>query len=348
MAVAAVVAAVAAVVAVDGDSEQQKGEPIMKSKIFSRNRFLVSLVAGSLAFSCFLLVGDIPRAKAQTGSHGTGFATAQEAADALIAAAEKYDEKTLEAILGPNSYDIVHTGEPVRDKEMAAEFATQAHAKQSLTADGKNQGHMTLNVGDDNWPFPVPIVKLGDKWYFDTKSGRQEILLRRIGRNELDAIEICRGYVEAQYEYSMEKHGEPSVNQFAQRIISTPGKQDGLAWQKADGTWDGPIGENVAKAIARGYTSRSEPYRGYFFQVLKGQGPAAPLGQMDFVVHGVMIGGFALIAVPAQYRNTGVKTFMVSHDGVVYEKDLGPNTLEIARRIEFFNPDKTWTPVLEQ
>jgi Protein of unknown function (DUF2950) len=268
--------------------------------------------------------------------------------DALVAAAEKYDEKTLESILGPNSYDIIHTGEPVRDKEMAVEFASQARSKQSLSKDAKHPNQLILNVGSDEWPFPVPLVKLGAKWYFDTNAGREQILLRRIGRNELDAIEICRGYVEAQYEYAMMKREQSTVSQYAQRIISTSGTKDGLAWQNSDGTWDGPIGENVAKAIARGYTSRSESYRGYFFRVLKGQGPAAPLGQLDFVVKGVMIGGFALIAVPAQYRNTGVKTFMVSHDGVVYEKDLGPNTLEIAKRIELFNPDKTWTPVLEQ
>jgi hypothetical protein len=280
-------------------------------------------------------------------SRGTGFATAEEAANALIAAAEKFDQKSLETILGPNSYDIVHTGEPARDREMAVEFAAQAKAKQSLTKDPRGADRMILNVGDDAWPFPVPLVKFGGKWYFDAKEGRQQILLRRIGRNELDAIEICRGYVEAQHEYAVMKR-EGTINQYAQRIISTPGKQDGLAWQNSDGTWDGPIGENVAKAIARGYTSGSEPYRGYFFQVLKGQGPAAPLGQLDYVVNGVMIGGFALIAAPAQYRVTGVKTFMASHDGVVYEKDLGPNTLEIAKRIDRFNPDGSWTPVLEQ
>jgi hypothetical protein len=316
----------------------------MKSRIFSVERSIVTLVVWAVTLSCLPLFGDIANAQ-QT--KGTGFATPQEAVDALVAAAENYDEKALATILGPNSYDIIHTGEPARDKEMSIEFATQTRAKQSLTSDSRKAGAMILNVGNDEWPFPIPIVKLGGKWYFDTAAGREEILVRRIGRNELDAIEICHGYVEAQNEYAMLKR-EGGVNQYAQRIISTPGKQDGLAWQNSDGSWDGPIGENVAKAIARGYTSRTEPYRGYFFQVLKGQGPAAPLGQMDFVVKGVMIGGFALIAAPAQYRNTGVKTFMVSHDGVVYEKDLGPNTLEIVRRIEFFNPDKTWTPVLEK
>ena len=309
------------------------------------NRLILFVVTVTISLS---FVGLTPSRAQTSAARGTGFATAQEAVDALITAAEKYDEKTLEAILGPNSNDIVHTGEPARDKELAAEFASQARSKQSLTKDPKQPTHMILNVGADDWPFPIPIVHVGDKWYFDTNGGRGEILLRRIGRNELDAIEICRGFVEAQYEYAMEKHGESGVAQYAQRIISTTGKQDGLAWQNADGTWDGPVGENVAKAIARGYTSRTESYRGYFFQVLKGQGPAAPLGQMDYVVKGVMIGGFALIAVPAQYRNTGVKTFMVSQDGVVYEKDLGPNTLEIARRIELFNPDMSWTPVLEK
>jgi len=191
---------------------------------------------------------------------------------------------------------------------------------------------------------PVPIVKVGKSWYFDTKAGRQELLLRRVGRNELDAIEICRGYVEAQNEYAVSKKVD-GVNQYAQRIISTPGQQDGLAWQNADGSWDGPVGEKIASAIARGYTNRSEPYHGYFFKVLKGQGPAAPLGELDYVIKGKMIGGFALLASPAQYRNTGVKSFMVSQDGVVWEKDLGPKTLELFQTIDRFNPDRTWTAV---
>jgi len=310
----------------------------------------VLLITGALALSVVLWPGANTRTMAQTGnsSHGTGFATAQEAVNALIDAAGKADSKALEAILGPNSFDIINTGEPARDKEMATQFATEAREKQSLVSDPKHPGHMTLTVGDDDWPFPVPIVKLAGKWYFDTSAGRHEVLVRRIGRNELDAIEICRGYVEAQYEYAMQKHGESGVNQYAQRIISTPGTKDGLAWQNSDGAWEGPIGDNIAKAIARGYTSRSEPYHGYFFQVLKGQGPAAPLGELDYVVKGVMIGGFAMIAAPAQYRVTGVKTFLVSQDGVVYEKDLGPNTLEIAKRIDRFNPDPSWTPVADQ
>ncbi len=200
-------------------------------------------------------------------------------------------------------------------------------------------------MGNEEWPFPVPIVKRSGKWYFDSKAGRQELLYRRIGANELDAIQICRGYVEAQQEYAFQKREGYAVNQYAQRIISTPGKQDGLAWQNADGTWEGPIGEKIALAIEQGYTSRAEPYHGYFFKILKGQGPAAPLGEMNYVVEGVMIGGFALVAAPAEYRVTGVKTFMISNDGVVYQKDFGSTTLDEFKRMELFNPDKSWTPV---
>jgi hypothetical protein len=198
-----------------------------------------------------------------------------------------------------------------------------------------------LTVGNDGWPLPIPIVNRNGKWYFDSKAGRQQILFRRIGENELSVIQICRGFVEAQQDYAATKHDGSKVSQYAQRIISTPGKQDGLAWQNADGTWGGPVGEVAAKALQEGYTA-SQPYHGYYFKVLKGQGPAAPLGNLDFVVGGVMIGGFALVATPAQYRVTGVKTFLVSHEGIVYEKDLGPSGLEIFKTMERYNPDKTW------
>src|ERR1043165_236681 len=279
---------------------------------------------------------------------GRTFATAEEAANALIEAAAKFDEMSLAEILGPDSYDIIHTGEPARDREIAQQFAAQAQIKNNISFQPKNPRRAILEVGEDDWPFAVPIVKVGSTWSFDSKAGRQELLYRRIGGNELDAIAICRGYVDAQHEYALQKRGTSGQNQYAQRIISTPGTQDGLAWRNSDGTWDGPIGEKVAAAIARGYSSRSEPYHGYFFKVLKGQGPLAPLGEMDFVVKGVMIGGFALIAIPAQYRVTGVQTFLVSHDGVVFQKDFGPKTLELAGAIDRFNPDKTWTPASDQ
>jgi hypothetical protein len=278
----------------------------------------------------------------------TAFASAQAAADALISAAESFDRPALKAILGPDGDYLVAPGEPAQDRETALAFAAKAREKNAVVVDPKNPDRATLTVGDQDWPLPIPIVRKGGQWRFDTKAGRQEILHRTIGRNELDVIQICRGYVEAQHEYALVKHEGSSVNQYAQHVIASPGKQDGLAWQNPDGSWGGPIGENVAKAIAQGYTDKALPYHGYLFKTLTGQGPAAPLGEVDFVVKGAMIGGFALVAAPAEYLVTGVKTFIVSHDGIVYEKDLGPQTLSIAKAMVRFNPDKTWTPVIDQ
>jgi hypothetical protein len=275
------------------------------------------------------------------------FDTPQQAADALIEAAENFDVAALTSIFGPDGNDIVFSGEFSQDRKHAADFAAQARQKKSVSVDPKIGTRAFLLVGNEDWPFPIPLVKRGGKWLFDGKAGRQELLYRRIGGNELDAIDICRGYVEAQDEYALQQRAINDVNQYAQRIVSSPGKQDGLAWQNSDGAWAGPVGQNIARAIEQGYTSSSDPYHGYFFKILKGQGPAAPLGEMDFVVKGVMIGGFALVAAPAVYNVTGVRTFIVSHDGVVYEKDLGPNTLNEFKKMERFNPDKSWTPVPE-
>jgi DUF2950 family protein len=326
----------------------------MNSSSMKLNRsVLLWLACGLAAISLMsLAVPAAPqtssKAAATSPAKPKAFDTPEKAAEALVAAAEKFDLAELEAIFGSAGHDLIDTGEPVRDKQAATAFAAQARAKMAVALDPNNKNRAILSIGNDDWPSPVPIVKSGGKWSFDTKSGRQEILYRRIGQNELDAIQICHGYVEAQHEYALQKREGYDVNQYAQRIISTPGKQDGLAWKNPDGSWGGPIGEKIANAIDQGYTNRTEPYHGYYFRVLKGQGPAAPLGELDYVVKGVMIGGFALIAAPAQYRVTGVKTFMVSQDGVVYQKDLGPNTQEMAKKIERFNPDKTWQPVEEE
>jgi DUF2950 family protein len=273
------------------------------------------------------------------------FATAQLAADALVVAAERFDLAALEEILGPDGRDLVSTGDAVLDRNQAAEFAKVAKEKLALVPDPKNPKVVTLTLGPEDWPLPIPIVEKAGAWRFDTAAGRLEVLLRRIGRNELDAIEVCRGYVEAQEEYASELRGGSKTLQYAQRVIGTADKQDGLAWPDADGTWRGPIGDKIARAIDEGYSSKAEPYHGYYFKILKGQGPHAPLGQLDFVVKGLMIGGFALVAAPAEYEVTGVKTFIVSHDGVVFEKDLGKRTLETFQRMERFDPDSTWSPV---
>lgn len=275
------------------------------------------------------------------------FAKPQEAAEALILAAEKFDTAALEQIFGSDGKDIVLTGETPRDRELAAAFAAQAQQKKSVVVDPQNKDRAILSVGNEDWPFAPPLVRKAGMWSFDAAAGREELLYRRIGSNELDAIEICRGYVEAQHEYALEKHDGSMVNQYAQRLVSTPGKRDGLAWQNPDGEWDGPVGEKIARVIEKGYSGKPEPYHGYVFKILKGQGPDAPLGEMDFMVKNVMIGGFALVAAPAEYGVTGVKTFIVSHDGVVYEKDLGTETLAAFKSMERYNPDKTWTPVEE-
>ena len=271
------------------------------------------------------------------------FDSPEDAAEALIHAADTFDVAALQAILGPHGEDLVSTKDPVRDKNAAEGFAADAKAEHSIQVDAGNANHAVLLVGPQQWPLPIPLVKQNGKWLFDTKAGREEMLLRRIGANELDAIQICRGYVDAQEEYASEKHDGSEVNQYAQRIISTPGKRDGLVWRNSDGTLGGPISEAIANALAEGYTDRSQPYHGYYFKILKSQGPAAPLGQMNFVVEGAMIGGFALAAAPAEYRVTGVRTFIVGYDGIVYQKDLGPTTLQTFKSMDRFNPDKTWT-----
>jgi hypothetical protein len=264
--------------------------------------------------------------------------------EALIGAADTFDLEAIEQIFGPQGKDILVTAEPPRDRDIARTFADLAHEKKSVSVDPRNKNHAVIVVGPEDWPFAVPLVRRNGTWSFDTPAGIQELTYRRVGGNELNAIELCRGFVEAQEEYALQKRDGSNVNQYAQRIISTPGKQDGLAWKTADGKWDGPIGENVATAIDKGYAS-GQPYHGYYFKILKGQGPAAPLGQMDYVVNGAAIGGFALVAAPAEYAVTGVKTFMVGNDGVVYERDFGDKTLDEFKKMERFNPDATWTPV---
>jgi hypothetical protein len=317
----------------------------------------VKFVLAAVAIACVFLSARVLFAAGQsaakaasvsTGESAKMFTSPQQAVDELVDAAEKFDVRALEEIFGPDGDDIVFSGEYPQDRQRASDFAAEARKKKSVSIDPKKGRRGFLLVGDEDWPFPVPLVKLGDKWYFDAKAGRQELFQRRIGADELDAIDICRGYVEAQHEYAFQPREGFDVNQYAQRIISNPGKQDGLAWQNSDGSWAGPIGEKIAHAIEQGYSPEAAPYHGYFFKILKGQGPEAPLGQMDYVVKGVMIGGFALVAAPAEYGETGLKTFIVSEDGVVYEKDFGPGTLNEFKKMERFNPDRSWNPVLEE
>src|SRR6201993_2473060 len=324
----------------------------MKSKLNIMTSSKISLVASAIVISCLLSLGLHAAPPAKTDAAATSqpkqkeFDSPKQAADALIQVAPNFDVAAAKGIPGPDSEDIVSSEDPVMDKNRALAFAAKAKEKNSIELDKKNPNRAILLVGNDDFPLPIPIVKQKGKWFFDTKVGRQEILNRRVGANELNAIEICRGFDEAQHEYAQEKHDGAKVNQYAQRILSMPGKHDGLAWKNPDGTWGGPVGEDVAKALEEGYSfqpgGNPKPYHGYYFKVLKGQGPAAPGGEIDFMVGGAMIGGFALAAAPAEYRVTGVMTFIVGPDGVVYEKDLGPDTLKTFQSMDKYNPDKTW------
>jgi hypothetical protein len=321
----------------------------MKSKLKIMTSSKISLVASAILISCLLglAVQAAPPAKPDAAAASQPkqqeFDTPKQAVDSLLTAAATFDVPALKQILGPDSEDLVSSEDPVADKTRALAFAAKAKEKNSVETDKKDPNRAILSVGNDDFPVPIPIVKRKGKWSFDTKVGREEILNRRVGANELNAIAICRGFVEAQHEYAEEKHDGSKVNQYAQNILSTPGKHDGLAWQNPDGTWEGAVGEEVAKALQEGYKAeRGTPYHGYYFKVLKGQGPAAPGGEIDFMVGGAMIGGFGLVVAPAEYRVTGVTTFMVGPDGVVYQKDLGPDTLKIFRSMDKYNPDKTW------
>ena len=304
----------------------------------------LSLRFGVAAVLCGLLAGCGERTPAAPPMPERTFATAEEAATALVAAAERFDVPELKAILGPEGEPLVASADTVADRNHAAAFAAEARVQQQLEFDSTRTSAI-MSVGAEDWPMPIPIVSRDGRWYFDAAAGKEEILRRRIGQNELDAIAVSLGYVEAQREYALVRHDGSLLNQYAQRVISTPGKQDGLAWQTADGTWEGPVGEDIARFITEGYSDKSQPFHGYYFKILKGQGPDAPLGEMNFLVEGAMIGGFALAAAPAEYGVTGIQTFIVSWEGTVYQKDLGDATLESFRTMELYNPDSTWTAV---
>lgn len=307
----------------------------------NRIRSLLVLVSGASLAALSLGAAEAP-VKQKT------FATPQKAADALIAAAKANDVPALLAMFGPEGKEIVSTGDPVEDKNNRREFAEKAAQKTQISYDLGDPSRAILVVGNDDWPLPVPIVRKDGKWRFDSADGKEEILARRIGANELDAIALLRGYVEAQMEYASEDHDGNGIHEYAQKWISSPGKHDGLSWKNADGTTGGPIGEEIAELLAAGYTDKAAPVNGYYFRTLTAQGPSARLGARDYIVQGMMIGGFAAVAWPANYGVTGIQTFQVNNDGDVYEKDLGPDTATLAPAIKAYGPDKTWTITLDE
>ena len=267
------------------------------------------------------------------------FKSPEDATAALAAAVKSGDAEAMVKMLGSDAAEIVDSGDSVADADLRQRFLAAFDTKHSLNIDGDRKAALIL--GPDDFPFPIPLVRNGSGWKFDTAAGRREILYRRIGRNELDAIQTSLAYVDAQNDYA-DKNPAGGRGVYAQRFFSSPGKKDGLYWP-SEGD-ESPLGELVADATAEGYKLGGEPqpYHGYYYRILTRQGPNAPGGALDYVVNGKMIGGFGLVAYPAEYGNSGVTTFVVNHAGTVYQKDLGGNTAAIAKSMTAFNPDQTW------
>jgi hypothetical protein len=299
-------------------------------------RLTIPLVLGLLSMGALgVAMGAAARQKS--------FPTPEEGVQALLEAAQSHDQTTLLAILGPEAKPLVSTGDPVADRESSERFVKSYEEAHTLVPSGDTK--VVLQSGKDEWPFPIPLIKDSAGWRFDTQAGKEELLNRRIGRNELDVIQVCLAYVDAQREYYMRNPLNAPLLQYASKFMSTKGQRDGLYWETSADEPPSPLGPLVARARREGYkraAGKPVPYHGFYYKMLTSQGPDAPGGAYDYVVRGKMIGGFALVAYPAQYGSSGIMTFIVNHDGVVYEKDFGPKTAATVQSMTKFNPDKTW------
>ena len=278
------------------------------------------------------------------------FASPEKATKAVVEALKAHDSKALAAIFGPGNEDLISSGDPVADEAERDRFIDLYEQKYRFEAQGTDK--MILCLGNEDWPFPIPIVKEAGTWRFDTPKGREELLARRIGRNELSVIQTCLAYVDAQREFALKDNIDDGLREYAQKFISDPGEKNGLYWKAKEGDAQSPLGPLVAAAQEKGYTGKASvgepiPYHGYYYKILKAQGKNAPGGAYDYVVKGKMIGGFALVAYPAQYGSSGIMTFIVNQDGVVYQKDLGEDTGKIVPKMTLFNPDSSWQRVKE-
>lgn len=276
------------------------------------------------------------------------FQTPEEAVQALVMAVKANDVEQLLAILGPDGKQLVFSGDEVADRAALERFARAYDEKEQVVR--KSEEKAVLEVGNDGWPLPIPIVETGGgKWRFDTKQGKEEILNRRIGENELSTIQVCLAYVDAQREYASKDRSGDGLFEYSQKFISDPGKENGLYWEVKEGEEPSPLGPLVGQAKKEGYKKKSGgipiPYHGYYFRILSAQGKNAPRGAYNYVINGRMVGGFAMVAYPSEYGTSGIMTFIVSHDGVVYEKNLGKKTPFIADSMTVFNPDETWRKV---
>lgn len=300
----------------------------------------------TLVLAIVLALGFTPSIFGADAVKQKTFSAPEEGVKALMEATKKNDTKAMLAILGPEAKSIIQSGDQVSDRAAFERFVKSYEEANKLVKSGDTQA--ILEVGKDAWPFPIPLVKENAGWRFDTQEGKEEIINRRIGRNELDVIQVSLAFVDAEREYYQRDPDGDKLLQYAQKFISTKGKRDGLFWETKPGEQPSPLGPLVARARGEGYKGaggKPIPYHGYYYRLLMGQGKDAPGGAYDYVVRGKMMGGFGMVAYPAQYGSSGIMTFIVNHDGVVYQKDLGPKTASIAQSMTRFNPDKTWTAV---
>jgi hypothetical protein len=302
-----------------------------------------------LVFACGLIVAISAFAFAHAeGAEPRRFASPEEAVRTLVAALKVNNTEALSAIFGPGSEDLVSSGDPVADEGRRKQFVYFYELKHRLEKTAEDE--VFLHIGHDDWPFPIPVVKTDAGWQFDATEGREEIIARRIGRNELSTIQVCLAYVDAQREYAQKDRNEDGLLEYAQQFRSDPGKKNGLYWPETEGKGRSPLGPLMVAAEREGYAvpvsgSEPAPFYGYYYRILKAQGKHAAGGAYEYLVKGKMIGGFALVAYPAEYGASGIMTFMVNHDGVVYQKNLGEHTEKVSQDITAFDPDTTWEKV---
>jgi len=316
--------------------EEKMMFPCTKDRIVHIQRLFT--IAALAAFLCLALALISCKATQKE------FASPSDAVQALESALKAGSDKELLAVLGPEATELISSGDEVYDLQGKQNFLKAYDAQNRIEPDGER---FLLVIGKKDWPFPIPLVKKGNRWLFDSASGKEEILNRRIGKNELDTIQVLLAIVDAQREFAMADRDGDSLFEYAKRFISEPGTKNGLYWQTQEGEEPSPLGELVADAQAEGYASKGNtpvPYHGYYFRILTAQGNNASGGAYDYIVNNRMIGGFAVLAFPAEHGNSGVMAFIVNHNGVVYQKDLGENTAEVAQAMTLYDPDDTWTP----
>ena len=298
-----------------------------------------SVVIVALLVAVALLILPV---SAQEGKQ-KAFGSPEEAMKALVETVKTGDTKGMMAVLGPEGEDIIDSGDKVQDKNAQEQFVKAYQEKVDYVKEKEDR--VSVILGNDNWPFGIPIIRKAEGWMFDTKAGREEFLNRRVGRNELAAIQVCLAYVEAQREYASTDREQDGIIQYAQKVMSDPYRRNGLYWEVGEGEIESPLGPFIAQAARAGYTKKGDeptPYHGYYYKILNGQGMSAPGGAYKYVINGHMVAGFALVAWPAEYGVSGVMTFVVNQNGMVYEKDMGPKTEAVAKAMTLYNPDRTW------